>query len=164
MHNLNIENLCICKDQRHQNNFDQCINSYTYRENGKSVQLKSSSREQVKIVVVDNCLIQSTGVRKCDCIFLYKKRNRQVYSILVELKGANHIPSAFEQLKNTLDSPQYQSIVQQLGNVIKKCFIVSSGQMDAAEIQKYENTYGIRVARVVHSLPTTPIPDLKEWL
>ena len=110
------------------------------------------------------CLIEDNET-KCDAIFLYQTDIKK-YSFLVELKGSGDIKKAFKQLSYTVNSRvQYRDLIDLFDDnsaVKEKLIIVSDRPIQSFEMQKLENQYGIRVGKITHSTPNTPIPDLKD--
>jgi hypothetical protein len=165
-----LRNDCVCK--KYENDLDECINRYTIREKGKSVKLVPRTGEQVITIILDNCLIDDNDT-KCDALFLYQTGTKK-YSFLVELKGAGDIKKAFKQLSytanrrlsdNIKNRNQYRDIIDLFSNnsaVIEKFVIVSNRPIQPLEMQKLEKEYGIRVGKITHSEPRTPIPDLRD--
>jgi len=152
---------CVCK--KFNSIPSECVNEYTFRDSGKQVQLKPNSSERTTLIAIDNCLITSQKRRKCDCIFIYEKSNKKIYSFLTELKGKNHIRSSFEQLQITKGYEEYQQIIThcKIPKSQQKFVIVSDIQLNKVELTKLENEFKIRVGSILHSDPQTPIPDLK---
>lgn len=98
---------------------------------------------------------------------MYQNSKDVKYSFLVELKGAGDLPKAFEQLSYTKNSRiEYQNIINelQINKSNQKFVIVSNGALPKTELENLENSYGIRVKKILHSEATTPIPDLKDIL
>ena len=89
---------------------------------------------------------------------------------LVELKGANDIHRAFEQLSYTrLHRPEYADLKQRFvgastGQLVEKAFVVSNGMLSKPAKERLERTHGIRVATILHSEPFKKVPDLRGWL
>ena len=140
-----------------------CKDEYRVQENGKSIQLQPKNvKDKVKVIIIDDCVIADNRMRT-DCLFLFE-RNAKHYTFLVELKGRHHLQRAFEQLSATRNYDEYKNIISKLNNPRNKYMIVSDVQLDAREMQKLENEHGIRVGKIVHSTPNTPIPDLKDYI
>lgn len=164
MIDLGDKGCCVCK--KYENTQKECVNEFTISEQGKSVKLEPKTGEEVMAIVLDNCVITSDG-KKCDALFLYQNSKDVKYSFLVELKGAGDLPKAFEQLSYTKNSRiEYQNIINelQINKSNKKFVIVSNGALPKTELENLENSYGIRVKKILHSEATTPIPDLKDIL
>jgi hypothetical protein len=152
---------CVCT--KYSTSLNVCKNHYMVQENGKSIQLKPRNpQDKVKVIIIDNCVIKDARMRT-DCLFLFE-RNAKHYSFLVELKGRHHLQHAFKQLSATKEYSEYREIISKMHNPINKYVIVSDIQLNAKEMQKLENEYGIRVGKIVHSEPNTPIPDLKDYI
>ena len=152
---------CIC--QKYNSYPKECINEYTFRDDKKQVKLEPKSGEATLLIAIDHCLIDNQKLRKCDCLFIYTKSNHQTYSFLTELKGKNHIASAFEQLSITRTYSDYQEIINHY-NIPKsqqKYAIVSDVQLNKLDIRKLEKKHNIRVGSLLHSDPQSKIPDLK---
>ena len=108
----------------------------------------------MKAVVIDDCLLSGQEIKKCDGLFIFKKNNKKIYIVLVELKGAN-IEAAFEQLASVKQCPEYQKIIERfvkeinIGKPVRpieRSFIVTSAKMPPRLWQeKFERSYGIRV-------------------
>lgn len=152
---------CVC--QRFNSFPSECVNEFTFTDSGKTIQLKPKSGEKVILIAIDKCLIDKDR-KKCDCMFIYKKSASKTITFLVELKGKNHIKSAFEQLSLTKEYEEYKNIISQLTNPSEKFVIVSDVQLNKIELNKLENEYNIRVRSIRFSEPQSPIPDLKNSL
>lgn len=91
-----------CKQLRDELNASQdCIdNKLTAEENGRkfSIKRKSDSKEKFCRIIVDDCLIKSQTVEKCDFAF-HRCKNDDKY--FVELKGVK-IKKAFNQIVKTI--------------------------------------------------------------
>ena len=169
MIDLEDKNYCIC--QKYKNSQNECIDEYTIREKGKSVELKpKNSDEKVIAIIIDQCLIKDNNT-KCDALFLFNSNNKKV-SFLTELKGAGDIEKAFFQLSYTQKNRvEYKNIItkfQEIDNkkvkVIEKFVIVSNGMLNKIELAKLENRYKVRVVGVLHSEPMKPIPNLRDYI
>jgi len=166
MIDLGDKSHCICK--KHHNTQDECIDALTIREKGKSVKLTpKNNSENVMAIVLDKCVITDKKKTKCDAMYLYKGKHRK-YSILVELKGAGDIEKAFHQLSYTRDHRiEYKDILKKFKNIdgkqiIERFAIVSNGLLPKTEMEKFENSYKIRVKTILQSEATSPIPNLIE--
>jgi len=158
---------CICK--KYNNTQDECIDAYTISEKGKTVcLLPNDSTEQALAIVIDQCVITGNDT-KCDALFLFSSSNKKI-SFLTELKGAGDIPKAFSQLSYTRDKrAEYKDILEKFSiidnrKVREKFIIVSNGILEKSKIEALENEYKIRVSQILYSEPTTPIPNLREYL
>lgn len=155
---------CLCR--RMANTQAVCRNDYTLSESGKSVSLVPRQGEQVTAYALDGCVFNDNQP-KCDGLFIFQKANRRA-AFLVELKGAHHIAHAFAQLAFVRQSrPEYRQILTSyFGSVmpLERAFVVSNGLLTKHEHEQLEDAYGIRVSAVLHSEPTTPVPDLRRYL
>ncbi|WP_201296883.1 MULTISPECIES: hypothetical protein [Halomonadaceae] len=137
-------------------------------EQGKKVSLSLRANEEAKALVLDGCVFTNNAM-KCDAMYLFKGHNKKVV-VLVELKGAGDIPHAFEQLAYTrFQRAEYSQLKQLLdtsgpGQMAEKAFIVSNGMLSKPAIERLEKAHGIRVGAVLHSEPSSKVPDLREWL
>ncbi|MGR2740873.1 hypothetical protein ACUY1T_20705 [Billgrantia sp. Q4P2] len=137
-------------------------------EQGKKVSLSLRANEEAKALVLDGCVFTNNAM-KCDAMYLFKGHNKKVVA-LVELKGAGDIPHAFEQLAYTrFQRAEYGQLKQLLdtsgpGQMVEKAFIVSNGMLSKPAIERLERAHGIRVGAVLHSEPSSKVPDLREWL
>jgi hypothetical protein len=166
---IDLEDKEDCKCKKVDNSQPECKNQYTISEKGKSVSLiPKSSQEKVLALVIDQCVIKDNQT-KCDALFLFHSNSKKI-SFLTELKGAGDIPKAFYQLSYTKNNRKaYKDIIQNFTDidnkrVIEKFIIVSNGQINKKEWEKLENQNRIRVSQILHSEPTTPIPDLRDYL
>lgn len=159
---------CVCK--RMNNKYDLCDGELGFSEMGKKVKFTvSKPTEEAVAMVLDGCLFKDADL-KCDGLFLYRSPNKKA-AFLVELKGAGDIAHAFKQLAHVKNSrPEYKDLLERLrtsggpGKVFEKGFIVSSGMLTRPQIRQLEDQHGIRVAAVLHSEPTKPVPDLRDYL
>lgn len=158
---------CVCR--RMGNAHGLCEAELTFSEKGKKVRLSIRPSEEVKAVVLDDCVFRDNKL-KCDGLFLYRSDTKKA-ALLVELKGAGDIPHAFAQLAYVRKSrPEYRDLVDKLrqtdgpGQVIEKAFIVSSGQLSRPRIETLENQYDIRISALLHSKAISSIPDLRDYL
>jgi len=158
---------CICKKMF--NTQVECKDEYTISEQGKSIRLIPKNHQEKAIaMIIDQCIIKDNDT-KCDALFLFHSNNKKV-SFLTELKGAGDIPKAFSQLSYTRDSrEEYKNIIQSFfaideKKVTEKFFIVTNGLLDKKEWERLENENNIRVSGVLHSEPTTPIPNLRDYI
>ena len=87
-----------------------CWEDDGFQEKGKQVKLKAQPGETVKAVVIDNCLLSGQDIKKCDGLFIFKN-NKNIYIVLVELKGAD-IETAFMQLASVKRCPEYKKIAE----------------------------------------------------
>ena len=163
MNKIDLDSIEKCTCKRYDSYPKECVNEYTFRDKGKQVKLEPRNGEQTILIAIDNCLINDKKIRKCDSLFIYKKSNHQIYSFLTELKGKNHISSAFEQLSITRGHTKYQDILYSFDVPKNKqnYAIVSDVQLNKLEIRKLEKKYNIRVGSLLHSDPQSKIPDLK---
>lgn len=157
MIDLGEYNFCICK--KINSIPSECVNEYRFSDNGKSVQLKPGPSEKTTLITIDKCLIPDSR-RKCDCLFIYETKHKN-YTFLVELKGKNHIDSAFDQLSKTRKYDEYKSIISQLKHPVNKYVIVSDIHLNKVALQKLEKEYNIRVGSILYSEPSSRVPDLK---
>lgn len=162
MINLNGKEDCICKDIG--SIPEECINSYTFKDDNKSIQLKPKNGEKVTLIAIDKCVIDGNDRKKCDCFFIFEKSHSKTYTFLVELKGKNYIENAFNQLSLTRGYDEYNNIISQLSNPSQRFVIVSDVQPNRIRIQKLEKQYNIRVSQFLFSEPQSPIPDLRKKL
>lgn len=119
---MNIIPYQHCACQHMSNKHSLCAGSLTFREKGKQVRLVPCNHEQAIAVVLDGCVLQDEQ-SKCDGLFLWHGRNKKV-AVLVELKGANHIAYACEQLAYVQQNrPEYQDLVESLGHYpgVRQC-------------------------------------------
>lgn len=165
---MNIAPYQDCACQRMPNTQSLCAGPLTLREEGKQVRLVPRRDEQAIAVVLDGCVFQDDHP-KCDGLFLWRGRTRKA-AVLVELKGANHIAHAFEQLAYVRrERPEYQDLLSVLetfpGGVPNQlAIIISNGMLSRPEHERLENTYGIRVRAVLYCEPASAIPDVRECL
>jgi hypothetical protein len=163
MINLGSFETCVCK--RRGEPSDSCADQLVLQEKGKKVTLRPKSGESVKLIALDGCVFQD-NLPKCDGMFVFQKGN-QVYLILVELKGSD-IDHAFEQVKYTREArTEYSQIKEAVsGNrsPIESAFVISNYQIDKVSQQKLENSHKVRVKKVLHSVATSPMPDLRKHL
>lgn len=159
---------CVCK--RMNNKYDLCDGELGFSEMGKRVKFTvAKPTEEAVAMVLDGCLFKDTDLR-CDGLFLYRSAHKKA-AFLIELKGAGDIAHAFKQLAHVKKSrPEYKEIVGRLrssngpGKVFEKAFIASSGMLTKPQLRQLEDQHGIRVAAILHSEPTTPVPDLRDYL
>ncbi len=168
MIDLGSKNHCICPKFKKDDTPKECVDQYTIREKGKSITLEPKSKENVLVIVIDQCLITDNNI-KCDALFLYKTQTKK-YSFLVELKGAGEIEKAFKQLSYTRDSrKEYKNVIEKFygidnKKVIERFAIVSNGTLEKTKLEELEYEYNIRVKKILHCEATSPIPDLKELI
>lgn len=74
-------------------------NSSTAVENGKKFVLNNRNKKTICKIRVDDCLIKSKQIKKCDFLFSIKEDRKY---FLVELKGQS-LKDATEQIKNTFN-------------------------------------------------------------
>lgn len=162
--NLGRFSHCVC--QKYNKNLSACVNDFTICEAGKSVKLVPETDEDVAVVIIDGCVICDNQT-KCDALFLWDTGAKK-YSFLVELKGAGEIDKAFAQLSYTRDNrAEYSEIISdfaQNNQVIKKYVIVSNGMLTKPQKEQLEENYNIRIHAILHSEPTTKIPDLRNYI
>ncbi len=165
---MNIAPYQHCACEHMPNTQSLCADSLTFREEGKQVRLVPRRGEQATAVVLDGCVFQDDHL-KCDGLFLWRGRNRKA-AVLVELKGANHIAHAFEQLAYVRRKrPEYQALLAILEGVpggvpMQVAIIISNGMLSRPEHERLENACGIRVRAVLYCEPTSVIPDVREHL
>jgi hypothetical protein len=165
---MNIAPHQHCACERMSNNLSLCVDSLTFREEGKQVRLVPRRDEQATAVVLDGCVFQDDRL-KCDGLFLWRGRTKKA-AILVELKGANHIAHAFEQLAYVRrERPEYQELLAILeafpGGVPNQlAIIISNGMLSRPEHERLEKAYGIRVRAVLYCEPSSAIPNVREHL
>lgn len=157
---------CVCR--RMGNAHALCADERTFTEEGKKARLVPRQGEQAVAIVLDGCVLQDNQP-KCDGLFLWQGRQRKA-AILVELKGAHHIPRAFEQLAYVRQRRQeYRELMATLdaepgGAIAEKAIIVSNGVLTKPEHERLEHQHGIRVRAVVYCEASSPIPDIREYL
>ncbi|MXW40802.1 MAG: hypothetical protein F4Z75_06650 [Synechococcus sp. SB0668_bin_15] len=145
-----------------------CWGDNGFQENGKQVKLRARSGETVKAVVVDDCLLSSQKIKKCDDLFILKKNNKNVYIVLVELKGT-HIKDAFAQLASVRQDQKYECIVEcfpKTPKPIERAFVIT-GRMPLPPLNqqaKLEEIYGIRVKILASQKTKSKALDLREHL
>lgn len=165
MINLGKYQSCVCRGRANPN--DLCDGKLTFEEKGKKVTLEPRAGEQAVAVVIDGCVCDDNA-SKCDGMFLYKRSNKR-WIILVELKGGD-LEHAFEQLAFMKNQRQeYKELYNLFSEENKyslheKSFIVSNHIIQRTEHQKLENSNRIRVAKILHSAATKPIPNLRDYL
>jgi len=82
----------------------------------------------------------------------------------------SEIPLAFEQLAYVQQQRrEYRDLIERMqadgsGKVKQKAFVVSNGRISKPMLEKLERHHGLRVAAILHSVATTPIPDLRKYL
>lgn len=157
---------CVCRGMG--NRLALCDGALIFSEQGKKVRLAVKSGEEAKALVLDGCVFMDNKL-KCDGLFLYRGATKKV-AMLVELKGASEIPHAFKQLAYVRRSrPEYRQLIDQFaadgaGQVIEKAIIVSNGILNKPEHEALEKQYNIRVAAILHSEATSPMPDARQYL
>ncbi len=165
MINLGKFQSCVCNSRA--NPSDLCDGKLSFEEKGKKVTLIPKKGEEAVAIAVDGCVC-SDGNLKCDGLFLHKKGNKR-WIILVELKG-KELEHAFEQLAFMKNKRQeYRELCQLFSEentlyLQEKAFIVSNHILNRTEHQKLENANRIRVAKILHSAATKPIPNLRDYL
>lgn len=156
---------CVCV--RRGTPSDSCEDRLVLQEKGKKVTLRTRTGEEAKMLVIDGCVIRDNQP-KCDGVFLYRRNNLH-WLILVELKGSD-IPHAFEQLAYMRTSRREYNVLKssfmasQTGNLKEEAFIISNHTISRVDQQKMERQWNVRIKAILHSEPTTPIPDLREYL
>lgn len=164
---INIGHYQACACVGRANPDSMCDGQHTFVEKGKKVTLKPKAGEEAIAVVIDGCVCADNDT-KCVGMFLYKRSNKR-WIILVELKGVD-IEHAFEQLAYTkMHRPEYKEIQRLFSEenrhfLTEKMFIVSNRIIHKVEHKKLENKYKIRVSPILHSVATTPIPNLRTYL
>lgn len=157
---------CACK--RMGNTFPMCKTDLMLEEQGKKVTLTLRAHEEARALVLDGCVFTDNDT-KCDALYLYQGSGKKVMA-LVELKGANDIHRAFEQLSYTRwHRPEYADLKERFkgasqGQLVEKAFVVSNGMLSKPEKERLEKTHRIRVMAVLHSEPVKKVPDLREYL
>ncbi|OYU79117.1 MAG: hypothetical protein CFE23_15545 [Flavobacterium sp. BFFFF1] len=116
MHN-SFEELCIAHKSECESN-DCGVRSKVAVEKGKRFEIVSN--EDFIKLRIDDCLVKSQQVKKCDFGFV-RNSNKEFY--FVELKGSD-IDTAYEQIINTIDIFQRELI--QIPKPQRYGFIVSS--------------------------------------
>ncbi|GKT12709.1 MAG: hypothetical protein ISEC1_P1689 [Thiomicrorhabdus sp.] len=159
-------NHCICL--RMVNHQSLCDGKHGFSEQGKKVRFSTRSGESLMTVVMDGCILTDQQL-KCDGLFFFQSSSKNLVC-LVELKGANHIAHAFEQLAFVQKHrDEYIQLKQafttnSVGQLQEKAFIVSNGSLSKVEHEKLENQHSIRVTAILHSEATTPVPDLRNYI
>jgi hypothetical protein len=157
---------CVCLKMN--NTHELCEARLTFSEQGKKIKLSIRNDEEAKALVLDGCVFKD-DLPKCDGMFLWRCGNKK-FAILVELKGAHHIPHAFGQLSYVKNSrKEYRKLVELFrkngpGQLYEKAFIISNGMLDKPSLEHLENKFAIRVNALVHCEATSPIPDLRPYL
>jgi len=157
---------CVCQRMAGKNP-KLCEGAQTFSERGKKVKLTPHPGEQVCAIVLDGCVLQDNQP-KCDGLFLLCSRG-QAYAVLVELKGVD-IAHAFAQLAYVRYQRQaYQNLRDQLaqqctGRLIEQAFIISNTFCSLPVKEKLEEEHKIRVKAILHSEPTSKIPELRDYL
>lgn len=165
---IDLDSYAKCACKRMGNTFPMCKTDLMLEEQGKKVTLTLRVHEEAKALVLDGCVFTDNDIR-CDALYLYQGGGKKVMA-LVELKGANDIPRAFEQLAHTRKRRlEYADLKQRFdsarpGKLVEKAFVVSNGVLTKPEHEHLEKIHGIRVTAVLHSEPVKKIPDLREWL
>ncbi|WP_024329896.1 hypothetical protein [Thioalkalivibrio sp. ALR17-21] len=160
---------CSCRRMRAHQPSTLCADQYTFAENGKQVRYAPRQQEETRAIVLDGCVFNDNEMR-CDGLFLWwEVRGGRKVAALVELKGAGDISHGFEQLAHVRSQrPEYQEMVSSLNKeapgrrAFERAVIVTSGQMTKPERVRLETQYGIRVRVITHSVPTRPVPDLRD--
>ena len=164
--NLSPFEHCLCQRMASANPA-LCEDQFTFSEKGKKVRLRPRKGEWVVAVALDGCVFMDNNPR-CDGLFLFCRRSHPV-ALLVELKGMD-ITRAFEQLAYvTHQRSEYATIKTRLreccrGRLQEKAVVVSSATLSEPKKEALEEDYGIRVVRVLHSEPTSKIPDVRDYL
>ena len=147
-----------------------CRGQHGFDENGKEVSLKPRRSETCEAFVLDGCVFADNDPDpRCDGAFLWRGKARKAL-VLVELKGANHLEKAVEQLAYVrYQRPEYAKLRDRLRDsdrerIQEKAFIITNGSMTKPLREKLENHYAIRVSEVIQTEPTQPKPDLRDWL
>lgn len=147
-----------------------CRGPYGFEEKGKAVVLRPKSGETCEAIVLDGCVFpHSDPDPRCDGAFLWSGATRKAV-VLIELKGANHIAKAFEQLAYVrYERAEYQDLCDRLKDTAREridevAFIITNGSMDKPARERLEDHYRIRVKEVIHSEPTRPTPDIRDRL
>lgn len=150
------------------NTYPLCKTDLMLEEQGKKVNLTLRAHEDARALVLDGCVFTDNDT-KCDALYMYQGSGKKVMA-LVELKGANDIPRAFEQLAYTRrNRPEYADLKQRFdsaaaGPLEEKAFVVSNGFLPKPTHERLEKTHGIRVRAILHSEPVKKVPDLREYL
>lgn len=156
---------CVCRGRANPN--DLCDGKLTFEEKGKKITLELKAGEEAIAVVIDGCVCED-NISKCDGMFLYKRNNKR-WIILIELKGSD-LEHAFKQLAFMKNKrPEYNELYSLFSeenkyNLQEKSFIVSNHILQRTEHQKFENSNGIRVTKILHSAATKPVPNLRDYL
>ncbi len=155
---------CVCQSRG--NPHALCDGALIFEENGIKTRLIPKHGEEAKALVIDGCICNDK--KRCDGMFLLKG-NQKCAALLVELKGIR-IDEAAEQLAWTKNNRiEYKEIIELFvadcnRRVYEHAFIISNYIPTKRELIQYENQYQIRIKSIVHSEPTKPIPDLREYL
>jgi len=145
-----------------------CGGELAFEESGKRVQLSLKPGEQAKAIVLDGCVFKDNDLR-CDGLFLWRGRTKKA-AILIELKGARDIPHAFKQLAYVRKyRPEYRQLIAGLadepgGRIAEKAMVVSNGLLNKPDHERLEREHGIRVTAIHHSKPSTPVPNVRDYL
>jgi hypothetical protein len=155
---------CVCK--KYNSKPKACEGYNKVSEKGKSVELKPKNGEDIKVIIIDGCLITDNN-SKCDALFLFDGKRK--VSFLVELKGAGEIKKAFKQLKYTSERKEYKDIIKDFNKTNSRKFeekfvIVSNGILKKQDKEKFENANNIRIHAILYSEATKTIPDLRKLL
>lgn len=164
MINIHKYENCVCQSRR--NPHVLCDGNLIFEENGIKGLLPKQG-EEAKALVIDGCVCKDNNPR-CDGMFLLKG-NQKCAALLVELKGIR-IDEAAEQLAWTKNNRiEYREIIELFvadcnRRVYEHAFIISNYIPTKRELIHFENQYQIRIKSIVHSEPTKPITDLREYL
>ena len=161
---------CTCQRMRGRQPSPLCKGQYTFQEEGKQVRFSPRQQEDTRAIALDGCFFGDEE-KRCDGLFIWRQTGggRKV-AALVELKGAGDIPRAFEQLAYVRHNrPEYRELVDSVNEepgqrAIEMAVIVTNGQITKPERESLEAQYGIRVRVEMHSMPSSPVPDLRNNL
>lgn len=154
---------CVCISNH--NPHESCQDQYTLMEQGQVAQLKPKNcRENVKVIVIDDCVVTGSRTSKCDGLFIYEKENGQILSFLVELKNSEKWPKPVEQLQAVKKTVKYKELISSLaiGKGNELFVVVGSYIPTAIEKRNIEKEVGFRVRHIPRTR-NKPYQDLKDY-
>ena len=159
---------CICLD--HDRPHRLCLGNHGFKEKRQQIKLSPQRGETVKAIVLDGCLLSDPAKKSCDGLFLFCKSNK-TYILLIELKGT-HIEDAFEQLACVkYEHQEYVDLCKHVrenikGQIVEKCFVITSGTMEKTIKAKLEKDWRVKVAIITQQKTKreTATPDLRKYL